>query len=462
MELRFNEASRVVAIDLLSNPSNRFPLYLKTQAAFIKAFVSEEPAHVQIFKTIAESSISQLLNENKVSLLRGFALGEIYFMTAVIQFREGEFVKGAWNLRKGYLLLNETRARNPLFLPVYKTLGLLHAVIGTIPDEYVWIAEIVGVRGSLTQGRNELISLVKASFKYPELKWIQTESLLFLFLVEMNLQNNQNSAGYILSCIANTGKELYSSQILTYIKAGVEMHMGKNDNAISTLFALKMPDDAYKIYYLDYLKGITLLQKLDKGCNAYFFSFIGNYNGTSYKKSAYQKLGWYFLLEGNLDKYYEYLSKAKLYGSTFTDPDKMANKEATEGPVPEPVLLRARLLSDGGYWTSALAALNAGDFDSASASKRNQLEYTYRLARIFDEMDSISLAEFYYKRVIDFGSCQPYYFAANSCIMLARLYENMGMNAEALYYYKKCKDLEFDEYYNSIIQKAKAGIAKLE
>jgi tetratricopeptide (TPR) repeat protein len=60
------------------------------------------------------------------------------------------------------------------------------------------------------------------------------------------------------------------------------------------------------------------------------------------------------------------------------------------------------------------------------------------------------------------GSSTHWYYAANSSLMLGMIYEEKKNYDRALTYYKLCLSLEFDQYKNSIDQKAQAGIDRIK
>ena len=68
-------------------------------------------------------------------------------------------------------------------------------------------------------------------------------------------------------------------------------------------------------------------------------------------------------------------------GDQLVDEDKEAFSEALGGDPPNKLLLRARLLFDGGYYDEAQDVIAGKPIDSFPRY-RDQLEVTYRLARI--------------------------------------------------------------------------------
>ncbi len=58
-------------------------------------------------------------------------------------------------------------------------------------------------------------------------------------------------------------------------------------------------------------------------------------------------------------------------------------KDAQGGRWPNELLLKARLLDDGGYFHEALQLLN-GKSSSSFKEAADQLEFVYRLGRLYD------------------------------------------------------------------------------
>ena len=146
-------------------------------------------------------------------------------------------------------------------------------------------------------------------------------------------------------------------------------------------------------------------------------------------------------------------------GNSETDADKQANKDAKANKWPNALLLRARLLNDGGYNAQALALLEnktAKDF----AKVEEQLEFTYRLARIYDDMENNDAAIKNYLSAISIGVNMTEYYASRAALQIGMIYEKQGNRQLAIEYYKKCLNMDDHDYKDSIDQKAKAGIAR--
>jgi tetratricopeptide (TPR) repeat protein len=146
-------------------------------------------------------------------------------------------------------------------------------------------------------------------------------------------------------------------------------------------------------------------------------------------------------------------------GNAETDADKQASTDAKSGIIPNMLLLKARVLNDGGYNNEALNALagkNAADFTRIE----ERLEFVYRLARIYDDLGKYDEAIKAYNYTISIGITRTEYYAARAALQAGIICENQGKTALAIEYYQKCLGMDDHEYKNSIDQKAKSGLAR--
>ena len=146
-------------------------------------------------------------------------------------------------------------------------------------------------------------------------------------------------------------------------------------------------------------------------------------------------------------------------GNTDTDADKEANKNAKSGRWPNPLLLKARVLNDGGYNDQALTLLqtkNINEFTDAT----DKLEYTYRTGRIYDDLNKDDAAIKNYLTAISLGISRTEYYASRAALQIGMIYEKQGNKSLAIQYYTKCLEMANHDYKDSIDQKAKSGIAR--
>jgi len=172
-------------------------------------------------------------------------------------------------------------------------------------------------------------------------------------------------------------------------------------------------------------------------------------------------MAWAKLIAGDKAGYRAYIDSVGKLGNTLIDADKQAQNEFELNQAPHLALLKSRLLFDGGYYTQALAAIDAMA-ENEPADFALLLEQIYRKGRIYDEMGNTNAAIAAYKKTIEQGEDSPIYYAANAALHLGYLYEKEGNIEQAIYFFEKSMDMKNHEYKSGIDQKAKAALERLE
>ncbi len=90
----------------------------------------------------------------------------LHWAFASVKF--GEYFTAGREIRRAFLLLEENQELHPDFLPDKVGLGIMHALIGTIPDNYRWIASLFSMNGSVELGRLELFKVLEQA----ETRWL--------------------------------------------------------------------------------------------------------------------------------------------------------------------------------------------------------------------------------------------------------------------------------------------------
>jgi hypothetical protein len=58
-------------------------------------------------------------------------------------------------------LLENNVKKFPNFIPQQKSLGLIHIMVGSIPQNFLWVAKLLGLKGSVKNGLQELKNVSK-------------------------------------------------------------------------------------------------------------------------------------------------------------------------------------------------------------------------------------------------------------------------------------------------------------
>jgi Tetratricopeptide repeat len=460
LNLNFNKSKHFAQAERKINSSNLLIPYAESQTDFIKCFISESKDDLNNLKKRNDARITQLNTVKNETPYKRLLIAEYYIQSAVARLKFEEYIGAVYSVRKAYKLLAENQKLYPDFRANLKALGFIHVVVGSAPKNYQWMLNLLGFSGTTKQGLNELREVLIASSKQKDLAYQHDETIVILTFLEMNLIKDR-STDQIRRRFDGI-KEIEAKPLLLFAKGVFHFANAENDSIIKLLSSRTNSDEIYRLNYLDYMEGLARLNNLDYSAESFFKKYVTNFNGVTFIKSAYQRLAWIKLIQGDENGYLNYIKMAgeKGSGSTLSDEDKQAMKEASEMEKPNVILLKSRLLFDGGYYQRSISEI-AGKPTSDFPSLRDKLEYTYRLARIFDKTKNKEKAIQYYQQTIDNGKNFKYYFAANSALQLGLLHESNGDFDKAATYFSLCLSLRDHEYQNSLDQKAKAGLNRV-
>ncbi len=455
-DFKFEQAQQLINAEKKTNPDNGIAWYLEHYLLFLKSFISEEANDFIALKNHRDAAFDFLDKAAKNSPYHLYCKAEINLQTAFVKIKFKEYITGALEIRRAFKDLEENQRQYPDFAPNHKGLGIMHAFIGAVPTNYNWLLKLAGMHGTIQQGLFELEQLYKATS--PPLSpyyFLNKEAQLVWLFSKQHLEKNNKEVLRILEAMPAP-----ANAVEVFFAANIYYNSARNDDVINVIGNLAHDNNGYKMYYLNFLKGLALLNKLDASARDEFTAYLKNFKGTSFVKASHQRLAWLCIINADTAGYKHHMLLCKTSGSDFNDEDKQALKEAADGIIPNTLLLKARLLFDGGYYPQALAML-AGKPIENFPTLRDQVEVTYRLARIYDKTQRTAKAKELYTQTIDNGKNLTYYFAANSCLQLGLMYENENDKSNAEKYYRLCLSLRNHEYQNSIDQKAKAGLNRL-
>jgi len=459
--LKFDEGSKLIESEKQRNPNNNIPYLLENYIYFLTVFIGEENDTFKEFDKKKNAIITRLNQGDKTSPYYQYSLAQVNLQWAVARTKFKEYVSATLEINKAYRLLKRNRTEFPDFLPNLINLGLLHTMIGTIPDNYNWAKRMVGIDGSIDQGVNEILTVLKEAMINEDYSHYKAECLFYLSFIQINLMTNKEKTMDFLKLIEEDNTSL-KSPLAVYAMARIYMSNGQNDKAINILTERPTGQSYFPFYFLDYLTGLTKLHRLDDDAHTHLLRYVIHFKGSNFIKDSYQKIAWHYLVHGDEGKYQDYIARVSKFGNTVVDADKQAQKEAETGVRPQVNLLRARLLFDGGYYQKAIEELTVRLKPGSLHDEAETLEYVYRLGRIYHEWGKIDQGIIHYEKTIRQGSSSELYYAANSALQLGLIHEEKGDYEKARIYYTQAQNMKNTEYRNSINQKAKAGLNRIE
>ena len=457
IHLKFKHGKKLLEIEKQQNPQNLLPYFIENYIDFLTIQIGEEQRDFNRLKENKNYRLDILEEGDKDSPWFLYSQAEVHLHWAGNRLKFNEYLTAAYEINKAYRLLKKNQELYPNFIPNFKSLGILHALIGSVPSNYSWALSAIGMKGSITQGMSEMQSCINTLKENTEYNFLIDETYFMYSFLKMNFQNDPKGLEYILNDIKKSNNIL-----LNFAASRLASKVGKNDLAIKILENRKQTKEHYPFWYLEYLLGVYKQNKISPNAIKHFEKYVSSFDGQNYIKSAYMRISWHYLTKGDLDNFKLAQANIDHYGNTLVDGDKEAQKAFEKRSQPHPELLKARLLFDGGYHQKALKKLNKIDNPMLLSNGKFIIEYFYRKGRIYDEMENIILAKENYKKSIDLGRNTNYFFAAKSALQLAFIHEKKGEKTKAIYFFKECIAMQDHEYEQSLEQKAKAGLNRLQ
>lgn len=460
VDLRFTEARRLIAAEKTSDPGNLIPLYLENFIDFLTIIVTDEKAKYDRIKPVFLARMKTLEDGRNDSPYYNLCLGGSNIQWAFIQMQFGEYTQAALKIRKAHRCFTENAEKFPDFLPNKIGLGITHMIGGMVPDSYKWVSSLMGLDGTLSQGLAEVKAVADYKGSDPFYAQFRTEALFYLSIVSASLIKDKAQALKIITLFNETDGN--QSPILNFARASILMKNGMGEQALNVLVQRPRDPLIYPFHYLEFMEGNARLNKLDTSAMSCYKSFLNNYRGVNFIRSAWQKIGWLKLLEGDTAGFIKSMNKILGEAKAAGEDDKQALIEAESKVIPNIVLLKARLLFDGGYYSKALSELLDRPIKSFLISRKDYAEYFYRLGRIYHESGNTVKALSYYHLAIQRGKNEPWYFAASAALQTGIIHEQRGEYASADSAYKVCIECKNTEYKYSLAQKAKAGMSRIK
>ncbi len=427
-------------------------LYVLSLNETIDILVTEDPKRFEQF----EKNFRQ--RQNYLDKLSNSP--EVLFLQAELNLQRGfnllnmsqEF-NAVFAIRKAYNLVQDCLKKYPDFLPIKKTSGVIQVMVGSVPDKYAWFMGLLGMKGQVTVGQRLLSELRNSKSS------LNLEATILFFTVKGFInQHFAEAAQGMKDCL----KEQPDNRLVLFIAINMMMKDSQAENALALFNVLDKEATGLQMYYVDYLRGEALLQKGEyQKAIASFQKFQKGYRSISFKKDSYYKISLCYWLLNDEPQARVNFEKAKITGKELAEPDKYAAKQLEDPTFPNVKILKARLFTDGGYYTEATSTLQSISL-SELKSPKEQTEFYYRKARLAHKTKDLVNAKTLYLQTISMTKDNPWYFGANSALQLGYLAQEQKDFGAAKKYFEMALAYQKHEYKNSIDNKAKAALDQLK
>jgi hypothetical protein len=450
LKLRPGPARLLLRAEPASPPGS---LLVADCADFTELIVSQDAAYYE--PTIAaQDARLAVLEKAPPSALRDYTRAEIRLHQAVIQVAFGHEVVGAWSFRQTFQQVQAAAKKYPGFLPTRKTLGLLEFGIGSLPDGYHWFLRLLGLAGNVDSGLRNLTLAASSPHDF------QTESRIFLTLIRETYYKRDQEPTALIEALR---REQPDNLLFNFLTISYAKRQHRTEAALAAYRARPTGAGYLSVPYLHHMAADLLLyQGQYAASEAENLRFLADYRGRHYRKDAAFKLylaAW--LGQAPAARVAAYRRQIAQDGPTDVEEDTYAQR-FFDGALPlHPVLTRARLQIDGGYYRLALSTLRG--FRAGPASlRRDIIEEPYRRARAYHGLGRLDSARLAYERTLAVGGAAPYYFAPQAALQLGYFALSAGQPARAQQYFEMVLHSPKHEYKNSTDAKAKVALRGLK
>ncbi|HMH22916.1 MAG TPA: hypothetical protein VK563_14115 [Puia sp.] len=454
VQLKLEAGARLLDAEKKRDPDNLIPVLLENYIDFFILFFNEDPAEYKARKDNLDKRI-QLMNEGpESSPFYLFSKSVIHFQWAAVKVKFGSNWDAGWEFRRSFLQSKDNEKKFPEFKPASMLSGAMQVVAGTIPDGYKWLSGLLGIKGNIGTGMRQLQQFLSQTDGWSAL--YRDEAIFYYLYLKFYIENKREE---VFAFIRQNKLDVKNNHLYTYLAA----NLGNNDQQsayVQRVIQQKNNSPDYlDMPVWDQQMGYASLNHLDPEAHIYFERFLNNFKGRFYVKDVLQKLSWYYYLRSDDQRAAAFREQVLQKGGMDSDADKQAMKEAKSGKWPDRRLLKARLLSDGGYYSEALQSLQ-GISPANFTLPEEKCELAYRLGRIYDGLGKEDEAISAYLTTITTGEHLKEYFAARAALQTGYIYEKRGEREKAIGFFKKCLSLKDHDYKNSLDQRAKAGVER--
>ena len=442
---------------LTREPLNGVRLFLEDYADMMALVTSDDDRAFSRLSEREDERLNALKELDTNSPWKRVLMAEVRLHWAFAKMKFGKEISASWDVIRAYKLLAENQKLFPHFLPTYKSLGTLHIMIGSVPENYVWVANLLGLHGNIQVGQQELQ-------RVQEDPLFGLEAQLIDLLVRAYVLTFTDADGRSLQRLVDNNPD---NLLLHFFGATIEQKNGHSQQALMYLTA-RPTDSVYQpLPIVENILGDIYIQKGQyPTAAAHFLKFLAVYKGQNFVKDSYYKL---FLCQWLANepeaKSRPYLEKVVSVGRTTVESDKNAQKFAEaylkRGVSPnQKALMRARLASDGGFTDSALAYLRPYP-ESKFPLIAEKAEYNYRMGRIYQRRNEVDTAIPYLSRALTLSEAEQLSFGATAALQLGYIYKQKNDRNKARSFFQKALSFKRHEYKNSVDNKAKAAISQL-
>ena len=453
MDLKIEEAKALLREETRINPENYFAYYLDQTCDAYKMIIDSDEDDYEAFIDNFDKK-REIMDGNDVDSPYYLACySEMEIQLGMFKIIHGAQYSGVRKMYAGYRKVYRNLDKFPHFKPSLKLDGFFNVAMSTMPPFVKWVVSFFGISTDIDYG----FKLLNDNYQSQKnIKGINAESALFIILVAKINKTPEMVYDFTKSLDSNISRTF----IHRYFKANIAYRIGKNEEALKTLQQIHPSKSSSAQIAYNYLMGKIRLQKLDDSAAYYLSEYIRHLKKKEYVKEINYKLALYYLINNKPSKYLEYCEIVRENGSDMNERDREALYDASLDYLPDVNLVKARLLFEGGYLDRFKFAIKDYEANTSDLLPYD-LEYRFLKARYDALLSNKNDAKAGFKKVIELGDDEDYYFASEAALRLGNIYLQEGNVSLAKAYYEKSLKLYKSNYYEYIEDKATKALRNL-
>jgi len=450
MDFQIDEAKQLIEEEIKTNPENYYSYYLEQTCDAVKILIngSDDDYEQFIESFYSKRDIMDGHDEDSPYYLACYS--EMQIQLGMFNIIHGDQFSGLRKMYSAYKNVYRNLDKYPDFAPSLKLDGFFNVAIDNLPPFVKWAVSFFGVKVEVDTGFNILYNNYQTQKDIPG---INAESALFIILAAKINKTPERVYEFSKTLDSN----IASTYVHQYFRANLAYRTGRNEEALQVLERMPGNRNKYTELTYNYLMGKALMRKLDKKADYFLKYYLDNHANMEYFKEINYNMALYYLINGNEELYRKYAEIVRNKGMDLQERDREALYDVNVDYPPNIILVKAKLLLDGGYIEESeneLTSFNPG----ANKFIGQKLDFLLLSARIEKTMNNTNKAIKLYKQVIEDGEDEDYYFASEAALRLGNIYKEQGLNELANEYFEKSLKLYESDYYEYIEDKARKAI----
>jgi len=454
MDLKIDEAKRLMEKEISINPTNYYALYLEQTCDAYALYINPSDKEYDIFLDNYDEKREKMDGKFEDSPYYLMCKSTMDLQLGVIKIMNGSTIWGVSKAFSGYKGVYKNLDKHPNFMPSLMLDGFFNIALSNLPPFLKNTISKFGVSSDLGYG---VETLKKVYESQKNIKGVNAESSLFRILVAKINKTSEMVYDFTQSYDDN----IQNLFLLKYFKANIEYSIGKNDQSLETLSNLPYNNSSYSRLLYNYMMSKALLRKLDNRSGYHSDQYLKQLYKKQYFKEITYNWALNYLLQDNRVKYKELCSIVIDEGSDINERDREAFYDASLDYEPDINLVKARLLIDGEYLNRFKKVIVTYE-DHPRKELPYQLEYYFLKGKYAVATKDDIKAKTFFKWIIENGKNEDYYFACESALKLGNIYEKEGDYDNAKKYYSKSESLYKKRYYEYIGAKADKALTRIK